>query len=86
MKKLIKKLKKNYKKEKLIWITLGFVKDGPYWNQPWRKSGEAEAKLLKLKQLQQKNLSKRYDILESLELEIIKAKQDTRTKQRGINL
>lgn len=86
MKKLRKKLKKNFNTEKELNIELNIVKNGVYWNHIWVKEAAKKAELLRIKTLLQKNLSKRYDILESLELEIIKAKQDTSTKQREINL
>lgn len=86
MKKLLKKLKKNYKKEFDLSVEFDIVKNGIYWNQSWIKPTKKENELLRIKSLLQKNLSNRFSILESLELEIIKAKQDTSTKQKNINL
>ena len=86
MEKLLKKLKKNYKEEIALFVELNIVESGTYWNQPWILTSDKTKELLRIKQKQQKNLSKRFNILESLELEIIKAKQDTSTRQRSINL
>mgnify|MGYP003636525596 CR=1 FL=1 len=86
MKDLIKKLNKTIKKERALSVQKEIVQTGVFWNSGLKTSIQKNEELLRIKQKQQKNLSKRFNILESLDLEIIKAKQDTSTKQREINL
>ena len=86
MKKLLKKLKKNKKKEIALSVELDIVTNGSFWNSKLISKIQKIEEIFNIKQKQQKNLSERFNILENLELEIIKAKQDTSTKQRSINL
>ena len=86
MKDLINKLNKTIKKERALSVQKEIVQTGVFWNSGLVTSRQKNEELLIIKEEQQKNISKRFNILESLELEIIKAKQDTSTKQREINL
>lgn len=86
MKKLIKKIEKNRNKEIALSVELDIVENGVFWNSSQVTKVQREFEMLGIKTKQQANLSNRFNLLESLELEVIKAKQDTSTKQREINL
>ena len=86
MEKLIRKLNKTIKKERSLFVRTEIVQTSVFWNSGLVTSRQKDEELLIIKELQQKNLSKRFNILENLELEVIKAKQETSTKQRKINL
>lgn len=86
MRKLIKKLNKNRNKEIALSVELDIVSNGVFWNSSQVTKEQREFEMLGIKTKQQANLSKRFNLLESLEIEVTKAKQDTSTRQREVNL
>ena len=84
--KAINKIERSYNVEQELFIQLDIVKTGHFWNGGLVTSSERTAEMLRIKDLQKANLSERFDLLDNLELELLKAKQDTSTKQRNINL
>ena len=84
--KAINKIEHSYKVEQELFIQLDIVKTGHFWNGGLVTSSERTAEMLRIKDLQKANLSERFNLLDNLELELLKAKQDTSTKQRNINL
>lgn len=86
MRKLIKKLKSNKKEGIALLVESDIVMKGVFWNSNLVTKEEREFELLGIKTKQQANLSKRFNLLESLEIEVTKAKQDTSTRQREVNL